>query len=99
MSKHLPHQPVPPSASQDAAPIPPGKNYPPFGAGQRYRNVLPHLLVGMFTGWIERPDTVDVVGEEATIDNWVERSGSGAEVFEEEDKEGTWQHFPEEEAR
>ena len=53
----------------------------------------------MFTGWIERPDTVDVVVEEAKIDNWVERSGSGAEVFEEEDKEGTWQHFPEEEAR
>ena len=52
----------------------------------------------MLTGWAGRPNTVGGGGEEATIDDWEGRSGSGAEVYKEEDEEGDLQEFPEEEA-
>ena len=72
---------------------------PPVKAGQRYTDVRPLPLAKIFTGRAGRPDTLGGrEEEEAKIVNWEERSGSGAEVYEEEDEEGGSQEFPEEEA-
>ena len=50
----------------------------------------------MFTGQAGRPETVGgVEEEEATIDDWEGRSGSGDKVYEEEEEDRDSQDFPE----
>ena len=52
-------QPVPPSATQEAAPSPPVTKDNPTGKAERYRDVLPVPLDGMFTGRAGRPETIE----------------------------------------
>ena len=84
-NRPLPH-PAPPSVSQDAVPIPPGKKYPLAGAEQQYSDVLPLPLAGMFIRWAGHPDILDRGGDKATIYDLEGISGSGSEADEEEDK-------------
>ena len=59
-------QSVPPIVTQEAALSVPGIKGPPSGAAERYRDVLPRPLAGMFTSRSGRPETIEGVKEPDT---------------------------------
>ena len=90
-------QPVPPGVTQEDVPIPPGAKDPLTGvASEKYRDVLPLPLAGMFTGWTGRPEAIGG-GEDPNYANeeggsqWEMHPGLEASAKEEEDKEKDFQ--------
>ena len=54
------NQPVPPGVTHENAPIPPGSKDPPIvAAAERYMDVLPLPLAGIFTG---RAGRLEMIG-------------------------------------
>ena len=85
-------QPVPHSVTQEAALSLQIIKDTPAGAEEQYRDVLNLPLVGMFTGWARRPETIKG-GKEPDTDTyegdsqWERHPGSEASAEEEEEEE------------
>ena len=81
-------QPVPPRVTQEAALSPPRIKDPPAGAAERYHDILPLPLAGMFTVWVGRPETIKGVKEPDNDayegdSQWERHPGSEASAEEE----------------
>ena len=77
---------------QEAAISLPGTKDPPAGAAERYRDVLPLPLAGMFAGRAGRPKTIEGGREPDTdaykgVYQWERHPGSEASAEEEEEED------------